>query len=39
MDEWLERVASREPVELPSGAGAQALQAAREDREARLDSL
>jgi plasmid stability protein len=39
MDQWLDRVASREPVDLPPDAGADALRTAREERQSELGSL
>jgi hypothetical protein len=36
--EWLERLATREPVDLEPGAIAEALHAAREERAAQIDA-
>jgi len=39
VEQWLDRVASREPVDLPPDAGADALRTAREERQRGLGLL
>ena len=39
LDQWLDRVASREPVDMPPDAAAGALRSAREERQSELGSL